>query len=118
METMENTGLATQRDDQPRLDGDTVTFDEPPAEGEAIHMAYRMTEKPKPNVPILNRAQRRALTRYIKHKAAPLRRAQRLQGRTTCQQCGLPFLGVRVAGQLFQCQCKIRERRDLPISAF
>lgn len=58
-------------------------------------------------LPVFNRAQRRALAKYIRHKAAPLRKLQRQQQRATCQYCNLPYLGVHIAGFL-QCQCKVR----------
>ena len=107
MKTIEDTEQATISPETPRLDGDTVIFDTPPSEGEEIPLVYKVTEKPKP--PLLNRAQRRAITAYIKRKAAPLRRAARLQQRTACQICSLPFLGVHLAKTLYQCQCKVRK---------
>ena len=92
-------GSATESRDQPRQD-------ETPTK-EPLH--YRITEKPKPSVPLLNRAQRRMIAKYIRAKTAPLRRLQRLQrlAQSQCSRCGLPYFGVHLANTLLQCQCKV-----------
>ncbi len=65
----------------------------------------------EPEAPVvLNRAQRRALAKYIQHSKAAqqLRRAQRQKARTTpCSRCGIPFFTYRVpyVGPV-RCQCK------------
>jgi hypothetical protein len=94
-------------------DGNGTPISSPPAK-----------EKPKqpkkledPALPRLNRAQRRALRRYITHKArAQMRRVLRdnIQARMAyltrtqkrCDRCNLLFLG----STMLRCQCKVELR--------
>ncbi len=67
---------------------------------------------------VLNRAQRRALAKYIRRKAAPMRRLQReTRAQTTCQHCGKivilaaqTLFEVGLKDRIERCQCPAADR--------
>jgi len=77
---------------------------------------YRYTVDDLPKPPLLNRAQRRSLRRYIRHKAALQARHIRTKKiyyapwarqEDRCCQCGLWALGPAP----HRCQCKVAKHR-------
>src|SRR5579859_3298261 len=81
-------------------------------------LQYRVTEKPKPSI-VLNRAQRRQLTKYIKHsrKVRHMREAKRTSDETRgCPRCGkyffVPSIFAAMPGVVVpRCQCKATLKR-------
>ncbi len=94
--------------------------DQPLPTIEPTSLTYRITEKPKPpETPLLNRAQRRQLGRYIRHKAAlqmrhvwskndQARWAYMARQDSRCSQCSLWPLPAPVG---YRCQCKVAKHR-------
>lgn len=104
---------------------DTPVSPSPPeatdAPSEPAKPAYRITEKPQPPAtPLLNRAQRRQLRKYIRHKAAvqmrhvfaenarkPWMHMTRQDNR--CNRCKLWSIPAPAP---YRCQCQVEHRRQ------
>lgn len=106
-------------------EGETVILTDAEGSEEAVEvgekitpLSYRITEKPKPAI-VLNRAQRRALAKYIRNtkKARQMRQAQRASQETRgCPRCGkyffVPSIFAAMPGVVVpRCQCKAEMRR-------
>lgn len=101
---------------------DTLDPPSPPeaTDAEPSPPQYRVTLADQPKPPVLNRAQRRSLRKYIRHKAAlQMRQVFAKNARKSwmdmarqsnrCHRCGLWSIPAPAA---YRCQCQVEQRRQ------